>query len=61
MSSYLGAAIHDGASPHRWKAGVEVAEARGVFASPCFIVEGERFWDITRLPQLERWLEHGPC
>jgi 2-hydroxychromene-2-carboxylate isomerase len=56
----LGAAIHDGASRHRLKAEAEIAEARGVFASPFFIVEGERFWDITRLPQLERWLESGP-
>jgi 2-hydroxychromene-2-carboxylate isomerase len=54
------AAIHDGASRQRLKAEIEMAEARGVFASPFFIVEGERFWDTTRMPQLERWLESGP-
>lgn len=54
------AAIHDGASRQRLKAEIEMAEVRGVFASPFFIVEGERFWDITRLPQLQRWLESGP-
>lgn len=54
------AAIHDVASRQRLKAEIEMAEARGVFASPFFIVEGERFWDTTRMPQLERWLESGP-
>ncbi|MDZ7589969.1 MAG: DsbA family protein [Rubrivivax sp.] len=54
------AAIHDGASRQRLKAEIERAEVRGVFASPLFIVEGERFRDITRLPQLQRWLESGP-
>jgi 2-hydroxychromene-2-carboxylate isomerase len=44
----------------RLKAEVDMAEARGVFGSPFFIVEGERFWGNDRLPQLERWLEKGP-
>lgn len=56
----FGGAIHDGASRHRLKAEIDMAEARGVFASPFFIVEGERFWDTTRMPQLERWLASGP-
>ena len=54
------AATHDSASRQRLKAEVDLAEARGVFASLFFIVEGERFWDVTRLPQLERWLASGP-
>lgn len=48
------------ASRSRLKAEVDMAEARGVFGSPFFIVEGERFWGNDRLPQLERWLESGP-
>ncbi|HEY6132708.1 MAG TPA: 2-hydroxychromene-2-carboxylate isomerase [Rubrivivax sp.] len=56
----LGAALGDGASRQRLNAEIDMAEARGVFASPFFIVEGERFWDTTRMPQLERWLERGP-
>ena len=32
---------------------------RKVFGSPFFIVDGEPFWGVDRLPQLERWLETG--
>ncbi|GAA5164634.1 2-hydroxychromene-2-carboxylate isomerase [Viridibacterium curvum] len=35
------------------------ALARGVFGSPFFIVDGESFWGVDRLPQLERWLSEG--
>lgn len=51
---------HDSAARARLKAEIDLAEARGVFGSPFFIVEGERFWGNDRLPQLERWLESGP-
>ena len=44
----------------RIKAEIDLAEARGVFGSPFFIVEGEAFWGNDRLAQLERWLEKGP-
>lgn len=50
----------DSATRARLKAEVDMAEARGVFGSPFFIVEGERFWGNDRLPQLERWLASGP-
>jgi 2-hydroxychromene-2-carboxylate isomerase len=53
-------AISAPASRARVKAEVDMAEARGVFGSPFFIVEGERFWGNDRLPQIERWLESGP-
>lgn len=54
------AAAADPASKARFKAEIDMAEARGVFGSPFFIVEGERFWGNDRLPQLERWLASGP-
>ena len=40
----------------------EVARAlvRGVCGSPFFIVDGEPFWGLDRLPQIERWLARGP-
>lgn len=53
-------AIADPATKARLKAEIDLAEARGVFGSPFFIVEGEGFWGNDRLPQLERWLESGP-
>lgn len=35
------------------------AIARGVFGSPFVIVDGEPFWGVDRLPQIERWLQTG--
>lgn len=48
------------ASP-QWKqrlmeAGAE-AISRGVFGSPFFIVDGEGFWGVDRLPMVAEWLE----
>ena len=53
-------AFSDLATKARLKAEIDLAEARGVFGSPFFIVEGEGFWGPDRLPQLERWLAAGP-
>ena len=53
-------AFSDPATKARLKAEIDLAEARGVFGSPFFIVEGEGFWGNDRFPQLERWLEKGP-
>lgn len=33
---------------------------KGVFGSPYVIVDGEAFWGVDRIPQIERWLETGP-
>lgn len=41
------------------RAEVDRAVARGVFGSPFFVVAGEPFWGVDRLPQLERWLAKG--
>jgi 2-hydroxychromene-2-carboxylate isomerase len=38
---------------------MDQALARGVFGSPYFIVDGEPFWGLDRLDQLQRWLETG--
>ena len=40
-------------------ASVEQAMARGVFGSPYMIVDGEPFWGLDRLDQIERWLATG--
>ncbi len=53
-------AFGEPATKARLKAEIDLAEARGVFGSPFFIVEGEGFWGNDRLAQLERWLEKGP-
>lgn len=56
----VSAAFSDAATKARLKAEIDLAEARGVFGSPFFIVEGEGFWGNDRLLQLERWLAQGP-
>ena len=38
---------------------VEGAIDLGVFGSPTFIVDGEPFWGVDRMPMLEAWLEHN--
>ena len=42
-------AFTDSATKARIKAEIDLAEARGVFGSPFFIVEGEAFWGNDRL------------
>jgi len=37
----------------------DAAIAKGVFGSPFIIVDGEPFWGVDRLGQVERWLETG--
>lgn len=54
------AGINDQAVKDILKAEVDNAMARGVFGSPYIIVDGEPFWGMDRLDQVERWLEKGP-
>lgn len=43
----------------RLKAECDAATAKGVFGSPYIIVDGEPFFGVDRLPQIERWLSSG--
>jgi 2-hydroxychromene-2-carboxylate isomerase len=54
------AAIQQPDIKERLKAQVDGAIARGVFGAPFVFVDGEPFWGNDRLPQVERWLAHGP-
>ncbi len=40
-----------------YRAGVDAAIEKKVFAAPMFDVGGELFWGVDHLPQLERWLK----
>ena len=53
------AAIDTAEVKDRTRAENDAAIARGVFGSPYVIVDGEPFWGVDRLPQVERWLETG--
>ncbi len=55
----LSAALQSQALKDRLKAECEAAVARGVFGSPYIIVDGEPFFGVDRLPQVERWLASG--
>lgn len=54
------AAIGSGPLKERLRKETEDAIAQGVFGSPYIIVDGEPFWGVDRLEQLERWLGKGP-
>jgi 2-hydroxychromene-2-carboxylate isomerase len=58
-SEALRAALQEPAVKERLRAETDAALARGVFGSPFFIVDGEPFWGVDRMDQLERWLETG--
>ena len=55
----LAAALDDPALKERAKGEVESAIAAGVFGSPYFVVEGEPFWGVDRIPMLEQWIKSG--
>lgn len=55
----LTAALEDPAIKERAKGEVDGAIAAGVFGSPFFIVDGEAFWGVDRLPMLEQWVKSG--
>ncbi len=50
------AALNDPAVKDRLRVMVEEATAKGLFGSPFFIVDGEKFWGSDRLDQIDRWL-----
>jgi 2-hydroxychromene-2-carboxylate isomerase len=53
------AALENQSVKDRTKAEVEASLAKGVFGSPYIVVDGEPFWGMDRLDQVERWLQ-GP-
>ncbi|MGZ5597894.1 MAG: DsbA family protein [Usitatibacter sp.] len=55
----LAAALEDPAVKERGKREVDAAIAAGVFGSPFFVVDGEGFWGVDRMPMLERWIATG--
>jgi 2-hydroxychromene-2-carboxylate isomerase len=55
----LAAGIEDPALKELAKQRVEEAIARGVFGSPFFIVDGEPFWGVDRIPMMEDWIRRG--
>jgi 2-hydroxychromene-2-carboxylate isomerase len=52
-------ALEEQAVKDRLRSEVEAAMARGVFGSPYVVVDGEPFWGLDHLPQVERWLATG--
>jgi 2-hydroxychromene-2-carboxylate isomerase len=58
-AAVLAAALEDPALKDRAKREVDAAIAAGVFGSPFFIVDGEPFWGVDRLPMLEDWIRSG--
>ena len=55
----LAAALEDPAVKDRAKREVDAAIAAGVFGSPFFVVDGEPFWGVDRMPMVEDWIKTG--
>lgn len=55
----LSAALVDPALKERAKREVDASIAAGVFGSPFFVVEGEAFWGVDRMPMVEEWIRTG--
>ena len=55
----VSAALEDPAVKERTRREVDAAIAAGVFGSPYFVVDGEPFWGVDRLPMLEDWVKRG--
>ena len=55
----LTAALEDPAIKERAKREVDAAIAAGVFGSPYFVVDGEPFWGVDRMPMVEQWITTG--
>ena len=55
----LAAALDDPAVKERGKREVDAAIAAGVFGSPFFVVDGEPFWGVDRIPMVEDWISTG--
>lgn len=55
----LASALEDPALKARTFKEVEAAIAAGVFGSPFFIVDGEPFWGVDRMPMIEAWVRTG--
>lgn len=43
----------------RMKTEVDNAMKAGVFGSPFFVVDGEPFWGVDKIPMLEEWIRTG--
>ena len=55
----VGEIVKSAAMKDRFRAEVEAAIERKVYGAPTFIVNGERFWGVDRLDQLDKWLRSG--
>jgi len=52
----LGTAIESDESRHLLRAAVDTSLHKGVFGSPFFIVDGEPFWGVDKIEQIDEWL-----
>lgn len=55
----LAPALEDPALKERVKKEMDAAIAANVFGSPFFIVDGEPFWGVDRMPMIEEWIRTG--
>ncbi len=55
----LRAAIESDEARQLLRAAVDASLSKGVFGSPFFIVDGEPFWGVDKMEQIDEWLTVG--
>jgi 2-hydroxychromene-2-carboxylate isomerase len=55
----LARALEDPGIKERARREVDAAITAGVFGSPYFVVDGEPFWGVDRMPMVEEWIRTG--
>lgn len=55
----LAAQLQAAPAKERLRQATGAAMAAGVWGAPTFVVDGELFWGVDRMPMLESWLERG--
>jgi 2-hydroxychromene-2-carboxylate isomerase len=53
------AAIESDEARQLLRAAVDTSLKQGVFGSPFFIVDGEPFWGVDKIEQIDEWLALG--
>ena len=58
-AAQLVAAAHSAEAAQLLRDEVDASLKAGVFGSPTVVVDGEMFWGVDKLEQVETWLERG--
>ncbi|MEO7393278.1 MAG: 2-hydroxychromene-2-carboxylate isomerase [Ramlibacter sp.] len=58
-SEWLRAGIESPEAGVLLRSAVDASLKAGIFGSPTFVVDGEPFWGVDRMPEVDEWLTRG--